>query len=108
MLASDHSPQKLELLKDNACLRISWQQGEVTDINYEDLRRYCACAFCRANGSVGKADLAGSSEVTGIHLMGSSGLQICFSDGHDRGIFPWGYLWAIAKGKGWQHFNETD
>jgi DUF971 family protein len=40
--------------------------------------------------------------------MGSSGVQICFSDGHDRGIYPWGYLWAIATGKGWEHFNEMD
>ena len=107
MHASDQVPRNLELLKASQCLRISWQQGAVTDISFHQLRRFCACAFCRAQGSVGKAELAGSSEVTGIHLMGSSGLQICFSDGHDRGIFPWGYLWAIAEGKGWEHFSET-
>ncbi|MFX5488265.1 gamma-butyrobetaine hydroxylase-like domain-containing protein, partial [Acinetobacter baumannii] len=25
------------------------------------------------------------------------GAQICFSDGHDKGIFPWAFLKEFAK-----------
>lgn len=109
MLATNDQPQKLELLKGK-CLRISWLQGDTTDIEFKKLREFCACAFCRKRDLVGKALMEPSDagvSVTDIRLMGSSGVQICFSDGHDRGIFPWGYLRAIADGRGLAHFNEN-
>lgn len=40
-----------------------------------------------------------NASVTELVLMGTTGVQIKFSDGHDRGIYPWGYLRAIAQGK---------
>jgi DUF971 family protein len=30
--------------------------------------------------------------------VGSVGLQLFFSDGHERGIYPWPYLYALAYG----------
>jgi len=109
MLATNDQPQKLELLIGK-CLRISWLKGDTTDIEFQQLREFCACAFCRKRGLVGKSltetGNAGVS-VTDIRLMGSTGVQFCFSDGHDRGIFPWGYLRAIADGRGLAHYNET-
>ena len=31
-----------------------------------------------------------------IELVGSYAINIAFSDGHDRGIYPWAYLREIA------------
>jgi DUF971 family protein len=34
--------------------------------------------------------------VTGIEPIGSYAVRLVFSDGHDRGIYPWQYLREIA------------
>ncbi len=35
--------------------------------------------------------------ITFIEPMGSMGVNIGFSDGHDRAVYPWDYLRALAK-----------
>lgn len=34
--------------------------------------------------------------IVSIRGIGAYGVNIAFSDGHDRGIYPWGYLAALA------------
>ena len=43
--------------------------------------------------------------VSEIVLMGTTGVQIIFADGHDRGVYPWAYLQAIAKGTAEEYLN---
>jgi DUF971 family protein len=43
--------------------------------------------------------------VAEIVLMGTTGIQIIFADGHDRGVYPWAYLHAIAKGNAEEYLN---
>ena len=40
-----------------------------------------------------------SNEIKTVNLIGSNALQVVFADGHERGIFPWPYLNAIALGR---------
>nr|WP_244575527.1 DUF971 domain-containing protein [Rhizobium sp. 11515TR] len=35
-------------------------------------------------------------QVADIEPIGSYGVRLVFSDGHDRGIYPWQYLREIA------------
>lgn len=60
------------------------------------LRARCRCAFCRSAELKGllsavPADIA----VVGLAAMGY-GVQLQFSDGHQRGIYPWAYLRELA------------
>ncbi|XUM22588.1 gamma-butyrobetaine hydroxylase-like domain-containing protein [Bradyrhizobium oligotrophicum S58] len=65
-------------------------------ISAERLRLSCMCAHCK------RARLDGRfpAQFPGIGIVGVSdlgyGLNIAFSDGHNRGIYPKSYLWELA------------
>lgn len=96
---SFYPPQKVRFKREVGELEIIWQNGDVAKVSGDELRRYCACASCRARHLIGVRLVTESAEVTTIHLIGSTALQVVFADGHDRGIFPWPYVNAIASGR---------
>ncbi len=68
------------------------------------LRAACRCADCRrerldrgADPNTGGATIA-SATIAEVRLVGDHALNIAFSDGHDRGIYPWSYLRELARG----------
>lgn len=73
-------------------LVIQWSATEMQELSWVELRGNCPCAGCRANRLRGNISLVAEDiAITAIHHMGY-GVQLVFSDGHDRGIFPWVYL----------------
>jgi DUF971 family protein len=62
------------------------------------LRAACRCADCRRVRIDGAADPPVASLVLAdARLVGDHALNIVFSDGHDRGIYPWSYLCELAE-----------
>lgn len=59
------------------------------------LRNRCRCAECRAQFLNGAQTVQENILVTAATPLGY-GLQLHFSDGHNRGVFPWNYLAQIA------------
>ncbi|MBN3818806.1 DUF971 domain-containing protein, partial [Paraburkholderia sp. Se-20369] len=60
------------------------------------LRAACPCAGCRAQRLAGgPAQSPPGVMVTAIHPMGY-GVQLVFSDGHARGIYPWPYIASLG------------
>lgn len=92
------TPLEVRLKKLTGSLNITWSDGETSQILGGSLRRHCACSGCRSRQMIGTELITDSGKIQKINLMGSTGLQIIFADGHDRGVFPWGYLHAIANG----------
>jgi len=80
-------------------LELQWVDGSQSVISGQSLRRYCACSNCRSKQQVGVDVITDSAEVIKLVPIGASGLQIIYSDGHDRGIYPWEYLRAIAENR---------
>lgn len=37
-----------------------------------------------------------NADLERAEAFGVAGLQLFFSDGHDRGVFPWHYLWELG------------
>lgn len=61
-------------------------------LRHHDLRQACLCAFCRAERLRGREVQADADiRVIAVRPMGY-GVQLVFSDGHDRGIYPWSLL----------------
>ncbi|WP_199773078.1 DUF971 domain-containing protein [Ensifer adhaerens] len=86
-------------LKVNAArssLAVTWDDGAVSHIPATVLR-----ARSRAASQV-RADLEGRAgsydavTLSGAEPVGTYAIRLVFSDGHDRGIYPWTYLRAIA------------
>lgn len=77
-------------------LRLEWAQG-VQWIGHARLRRECPCSQCRAFRVRGSQPLVSDAvRVVEIHPQGY-GVQLVFSDGHQRGIYPWAYLAQLGN-----------
>ncbi|MDZ5457966.1 DUF971 domain-containing protein [Azohydromonas lata] len=87
----------IELSPDQ--LRLRWPDRD-TALDAGTLRAACRCAGCRAVTLASTGPEARQRvELTGAEPVGHYALQLRFSDGHERGIYPWSMLWELAQGK---------
>jgi len=77
-------------------LRVRWPDGEVT-VAAATLRAACRCAGCVAARRLGTLpiDIDGI-RLTGVAPVGRYAVVLSFSDGHERGIYPWDMLREIG------------
>ncbi|KAF0813841.1 hypothetical protein IGB42_01520 [Andreprevotia sp. IGB-42] len=72
--------------------------GQRSAISFAVLRQQCRCTECRSASLLGKPHpLAAGVQVTGITPVGNYAVQLHFSDGHERGIYPWPYLLSLCE-----------
>jgi DUF971 family protein len=90
--ANSPAPLAIHNHQQERCVIVQWSKTKTQRLSWVELRGACPCAGCRANRLRGTIPLIDADiEVTAINNM-IYGVQIIFSDGHDRGIFPWVYL----------------
>lgn len=89
-MTQDTDPVSVKLAPD--ALTLEWSD-RVTSIPAGWLRASCKCAPCQS------ARLRGEQVAVEVGLslvdaspVGHYAVQLSFSDGHDRGIYPWVYL----------------
>ena len=84
------APSAIVLHTRSRQLELVWPHLRVRlDAAY--LRAQCRCAGCRSQPRM--QNVIGSDvDLERIEYFGVAGLQLFFSDGHARGIFPWSYL----------------
>ena len=86
-------------------LEVLWSDGLLTRFTSINLRRACRCAACvqqrRDNDTL---DISVDTRLACILPVGEMGLQLVFEDGHDRGIYPWPYLYELSLA---QHSEAT-
>ncbi|WP_434601187.1 DUF971 domain-containing protein [Pseudomonas sp. Z4-7] len=86
------SPLTIGNSRDKGQLRLSWPDGREQRLDHVELRRQCPCAQCRAFRLQGlTVQVDARVRVVEVNDQGY-GVQLVFSDGHERGIFPWAYL----------------
>ena len=77
-------------------LTLHWSDAE-SSISAPTLRAGCRCAPCqsaRLRGEPAAIDV--TLTLTDALPIGHYAVQLRFSDGHDRGIYPWAYLKELA------------
>lgn len=84
-------PKAVELTP--TMLRLQWADG-ATELAADRLRAACRCGGCRA-----RAPTPGEAAVELVNAapVGQYALQLIFSDGHDRGIYPWVWLREMSE-----------
>ena len=92
-------PRQLLVHTESRRLQIDWHDGSQSLIPFTQLRRYCACAWCRKSGRIGLDPPEDGIDIQEVNLVGDAGLQFIFADGHNKGFFSWDYLLRIALGK---------
>jgi DUF971 family protein len=74
-------------------LDLTSAQGETIRLSAQRLRAACRCAHCvraRIDGVFARA--FDGIAITQVAPIGDYAINIAFSDGHARGIYPWSLL----------------
>ena len=92
-------PETITLNGKARALELVWDGRPVT-LSYRALRRSCRCSVCENLRRATDTVLPVAADVTLLRIepLGSAALQLVFSDGHERGIYPWSYLKEMAFG----------
>ncbi|MFC6521421.1 DUF971 domain-containing protein [Undibacterium arcticum] len=79
-------------------LEIVWNNGHSQQFRH-GLRNQCKCADCKMVRLHTQDALMVAPEIRikEIRPVGAYGMQLIFSDGHDRGIYPRVYLHGLAE-----------
>lgn len=78
-------------------LVVDWPDNRTSRFSHTRLRASCPCSQCRAERMHGRIDAAPTDvRLCAINTHGY-GVQLVFSDGHDRGIYPWQYLRELER-----------
>lgn len=90
------APLSLSNSQKNKQVIVKWSTSNTQTFTHQQLRGACPCAKCRAARIQGKISLIDADvKLVAMNPMGY-GLQMVFSDGHDRGIYPWSYLHELS------------
>lgn len=82
-------------------LAVAWGDGHESYFPFDELRRACPCAACRARRAatadagplrVIEAPAAGEASIRSLSPVGAYAVQIAWSDGHDTGIYSFDWL----------------
>lgn len=97
-------PAEISNDKANGTLTIVWRDGVRQQWPHALLRANCKCTQCQSRRLLGAPSPQPAPGVAPEHLrvqalemVGNYGLQLVFSDGHERGIYPWPYLRAMPE-----------
>ena len=91
------APQEVRLRKRQNRLEVLWADGQRTSLSGLMLRRSCACSFCVQAQQTGALTVIDADVgVARLEVNGVSGLQFHFTDGHYKGLYPWGYLRELS------------
>lgn len=87
------SPSTVRLLNQGETLVIVWNEGDVTTLAASALRAGSRSADALRVIIDGKSRTSHDDvRIVGVENVGAYALRLLFSDGHDRGIYPWSYL----------------
>jgi prepilin-type processing-associated H-X9-DG protein len=93
----DPAAQSVSIANRRRLLRVTFADGQSCNVGADRLRMHCRCATCsraRIDGTF--APLAEEIEIEQATPIGQYGVNLAFSDGHARGIFPFAYLAELA------------
>jgi DUF971 family protein len=90
-------PDAIENHAARGVLALHWPDGSAVSVTHARLRAACPCSECRALRRAG-GDVREDAAVrlAAIEPVGAYALNLAFSDGHRRGIYPYEMLAALA------------
>lgn len=95
-------PREIVNNRQGRVLDIVWDDGTEQQLPHATLRAQCKCTVCQSNRllagalQVAPGTHAADVRIDDIRQIGIYGVQLVFSDGHERGIYPWPYLRELS------------
>ena len=97
-----HRPLNWEIVPEQRTFRITWDDGQISEYDWEPFRRSCPCAYCSGEGAFAgnvNADTKFSEAQTTlkeVYAVGRYGVTPEWADGHDTGIYTFKMLRRAA------------
>lgn len=91
-------PSQIRLRRKQNVVEITWPDGLESQLSCLSLRKSCACSGCsnaRQKGAINLIDA--DIGIDNLNVHGVSAMQFHFSDGHNRGLYPWSYLRQLCE-----------
>jgi DUF971 family protein len=93
-------PTQVELIEGSTALAVTWSDCGTRRLGADALRRASrAASEIRRQFDGIELAIAPGLHVAAVEPVGNYALRLSFSDGHDRGIYPWSYLRELADGQ---------
>jgi DUF971 family protein len=93
-------PIGIELVDNQTVLAVTWQDGEISRLEAATLRRASrAASEIRRKADGLELRVQSDLRVDAAEPIGSYAVRLFFSDGHDRGIYPWTYLRELSAAR---------
>ncbi|MFA5902115.1 MAG: gamma-butyrobetaine hydroxylase-like domain-containing protein [Hyphomicrobium sp.] len=91
------APAAIEVSADLRTLEITTGSGDQVRLAAERLRISCKCAHClRARIDDRFPSAFPGLAIVDVARVGSYAVNLAFSDGHNRGIYPWPFLYGLV------------
>jgi DUF971 family protein len=101
-------PTEIVLHQGSKILEVSFTDGNVFRLPCELLRVYSPSAEVRGHGPGQEVLQTGKQNVNinSIEPVGTYGVRLIFSDGHDTGLYSWDYLHGLGVNQDrlWQEY----
>jgi prepilin-type processing-associated H-X9-DG protein len=88
----------IHLESGNGILTVRWDDGSEHAFTHAELRAACPCSECRALRRAGGAVVVPSAvRLAAIEPAGNNAVNLAFSDGHARGIYPFALMAELSR-----------
>jgi DUF971 family protein len=107
---AERKPFEIKLRRQSRVLEVAFDDGQRFELSFEYLRVYSPSAEVKGHGpgqetlQLGKHDV----QVVSIDRVGNYAVRLVFDDGHDSGLYAWGYLYELGATypDRWEHYLE--
>ncbi|MGX5845078.1 gamma-butyrobetaine hydroxylase-like domain-containing protein [Mesorhizobium sp. ArgA1] len=93
-------PLEIRIGADRRSLAITWNDGSLRAVRASRLRALSRAAHQVRSAIDGREHSFDDITIVSAVAVGSYAMRLVFSDGHDRGIYPWRYLREIVDTQG--------
>ncbi|WP_257255447.1 MULTISPECIES: DUF971 domain-containing protein [unclassified Endozoicomonas] len=101
-------PEALNFHKQSQRLELNYSADETYQLSSEMLRVHSPSAEVRGHGNPVLQRGKKQVQIISIERVGHYAIKIHFNDGHDSGIYDWGYLYdlCVNQEKYWESYLE--
>ena len=100
----------IKLRRQSRVLEVAFDDGQRYELPFEYLRVYSPSAEVRGHGPGQETLQLGKHavQVGKVEPIGNYAVRLVFDDGHDTGLYTWGYLYELGETRTakWQHYLD--
>ena len=104
------TPTEIKLRRQSRVLDVAFDDGQRFELPFEYLRVYSPSAEVRGHGPGQETLQLGKHEVQVVNVdpIGNYAVRLVFNDGHDTGLYTWGYLYELGATRAakWQRYLD--